>query len=33
MTHDFARLGNIVNEAHQVRKDIANVLAHAFYPS
>lgn len=33
MTHDFARLGNIVNEAQQVRKDIANVLAHAFYPN
>ncbi len=32
MTHDFARLGNIVNEAHQVRKDIAGELANAFYP-
>lgn len=33
MTHDFARLGNIVNEAHQVRRDIASALAHVFYPS
>lgn len=32
MTHDFARLGNIVNEADQVRKDIAGELADAFYP-
>lgn len=32
MTHDFARLGNIVNEADQVRKDIAGELANAFYP-
>lgn len=31
MIHDFARLGNIVNEAHQVRKDIADVLASTFY--
>jgi len=31
MTHDFARLGNIVNEADQVRKDIARELANAFY--
>jgi acetyl esterase len=33
MIHDFARLGNIVNEAQQVRQDIADALAHAFYPS
>ncbi|PXW81616.1 acetyl esterase [Nitrosomonas sp. Nm84] len=32
MTHDFARLGNIVSEADQVRKDIASELANAFYP-
>ncbi|SNX59033.1 acetyl esterase [Nitrosomonas ureae] len=31
MIHDFARLGNIVNEAHQVRKDIADALANTFY--
>lgn len=31
MTHDFARLGNIVNEADQVRKDIARELANEFY--
>jgi acetyl esterase len=30
MTHDFARLGNIVNEANQVRQDIACVLANAY---
>ncbi|UJP05481.1 MAG: alpha/beta hydrolase [Nitrosomonas sp.] len=30
MIHDFARLGNIVDEAGQVRKDIAHVLADAF---
>jgi acetyl esterase len=30
MTHDFARLGNIVNEAELVRRDIANALAKAF---
>jgi acetyl esterase len=33
MTHDFARLGNIVNEAHQVRQDIAKELARVFYPN
>jgi acetyl esterase len=33
MTHDFARLGSIVNEAYQVRKDIANALANEFYPN
>ena len=32
MTHDFARLGNIVNEAYQVRQDIASVLANAALP-
>lgn len=31
MTHDFARLGNIVNEANEVREDIARELANAFY--
>lgn len=31
MTHDFARLGSIVNEAQQVRKNIANILANTFY--
>jgi hypothetical protein len=31
MTHDFARFGNIVKEACQVREDIARVLAQAFY--
>jgi acetyl esterase len=31
MTHDFARLANIVKEACQVREDIARVLAQAFY--
>ncbi|HVW65753.1 MAG TPA: alpha/beta hydrolase [Nitrosospira sp.] len=30
MTHDFARLGNIVNQAETVRKDMARALAHAF---
>ncbi len=30
VTHDFARLGNIVTEASQVRKDIAQVLAEIF---
>lgn len=30
MTHDFARLGNIVNQAEAVRKDMAQALAHAF---
>jgi acetyl esterase len=30
MTHDFARLGNIVNEAELVRRDIARALAKAF---
>lgn len=30
MTHDFARLGNIVNEAKLVQKDIARALAEAF---
>ena len=30
MTHDFARLGNIVNEAELVRRDIARALAEAF---
>jgi acetyl esterase len=30
MTHDFARLGNIVNEAELVRRDIAKALAKAF---
>ncbi|MDV6344034.1 alpha/beta hydrolase [Nitrosomonas sp. Is37] len=33
MTHDFARLGSIVNESYQVRKDIACALANAFYPN
>lgn len=32
MTHDFARFGNIVNEADRVRKDIAGELANEFYP-
>ena len=32
MTHDFARLGNIVSEADQVRRDIAHALAKTFYP-
>lgn len=31
MTHDFARLGNIVEQASQVRKDIAGILAEVFY--
>ena len=31
MTHDFARLGNIVYEADQVRKDIAYELARVFH--
>lgn len=30
MTHDFARLGNIVRDAGLVREDIAHALAHAF---
>jgi acetyl esterase len=30
MTHDFARLGNIVNQAETVRKDMARALARAF---
>jgi acetyl esterase len=30
MTHDFARLGNIVAEGIQVREDIARALAIAF---
>ncbi|MBA4143019.1 MAG: alpha/beta hydrolase [Nitrosospira sp.] len=30
MTHDFARLGNIVSEATQVREDIARALESAF---
>jgi acetyl esterase len=30
MTHDFARLGNIVNQAETVRKDMARALAYAF---
>jgi len=30
MTHDFARLGNIVNQAEAVRKDMAQALAQAF---
>jgi acetyl esterase len=30
MTHDFARLGNIVEETYVVRKDIAQALAYAF---
>lgn len=32
MVHDFARLGNIVEEAGQVRQDLAKILAKAFYP-
>ena len=32
MVHDFARLGNIVEEAGQVRQDLARTLAQAFYP-
>ncbi|MBL8501585.1 MAG: alpha/beta hydrolase [Nitrosomonas sp.] len=32
MVHDFARLGNIVEEAEQVRRDLAKTLAKAFYP-
>jgi acetyl esterase len=31
MIHDFARLGNIVDEANQVRKDLAQVLKNVFY--
>lgn len=31
MIHDFARFGNIVQEAYQVRKDIAGVLTETFY--
>lgn len=30
MTHDFARLGNIVNEAELVRRDMAQALTKAF---
>jgi acetyl esterase len=30
MTHDFARLGNVVAEGIQVREDIARALAIAF---
>ncbi|MEO7560751.1 MAG: alpha/beta hydrolase [Nitrosospira sp.] len=30
MTHDFARLGNIVNETELVRRDISQALAEAF---
>ncbi|WON74757.1 alpha/beta hydrolase [Nitrosospira sp. Is2] len=33
MTHDFARLGNIVAEGAQVRRDIASMLASAFQSS
>jgi acetyl esterase len=33
MTHDFARLGNIVNQAEAVRKDMAEALARAFQQS
>ncbi|OZI24078.1 esterase [Bordetella genomosp. 9] len=33
MVHDFARLGNIVSEAMQVRRDIAAWLAGAFAPA
>jgi len=33
MIHDFARFGNIVQEADEVRKDIAGVLTEAFYPN
>jgi acetyl esterase len=33
MTHDFARLGNIVAEGEQVRRDIASALASAFQPN
>ncbi|MDN5753781.1 MAG: alpha/beta hydrolase [Nitrosospira sp.] len=32
MTHDFARLGNIVQDASLVREDIAHALAQAFQP-
>jgi acetyl esterase len=32
MTHDFARLGNIVRDASLVREDIAHALAEAFQP-
>ncbi|SCY70950.1 acetyl esterase [Nitrosospira sp. Nl5] len=32
MTHDFARLGNIVRDAGLVRQDIAQTLAEAFQP-
>ncbi|MBA2483047.1 MAG: alpha/beta hydrolase fold domain-containing protein [Nitrosomonas sp.] len=31
MIHYFAHLGNIVNEANQVRKDLAHVLKNVFY--
>ncbi|KIO49789.1 alpha/beta hydrolase [Nitrosospira sp. NpAV] len=30
MTHDFARLGNIVNETERVRRDMSQALAKAF---
>lgn len=33
MTHDFARLGNVVAEGEQVRRDIASALASAFQPN
>lgn len=33
MTHDFARLGNIVAEGEQVRRDVASALASAFEPN
>jgi acetyl esterase len=33
MTHDFARLGNIVADGEHVRRDIASALASAFQPS
>ncbi|GKS68597.1 acetyl esterase [Nitrosomonas sp. PY1] len=32
MVHDFARLSNIVEEAEEVRQDLAKILAKAFYP-
>ena len=32
MVHDFARLGSIVEEAGQVRLELANILAEVFYP-
>lgn len=33
MIHDFARLGNIVDEATRVRQDIADMLSKTFYRS